>query len=188
MYVKVTSILTHLTESSKSLVECVAAVIVGRSSCLQSHHPTSGGFLPYRPIHWPLARCRSSTVFSSVVLVASFATGASLLPIGNGDGLRLAHACVVVRSRGVCRGHVSILTLAESSKSHAWSEACSSCRRKFGRRQAAFGHIISQPTGSFLPYRPHQVAAGTLPFSADVSSVRFSRVFAAGVVAARPLW
>ncbi|MCZ8485445.1 hypothetical protein O9993_05635 [Vibrio lentus] len=57
-------------------------------------------------------------------------------------------------------------------------------------RQAAFGHIIQRPTGSFLPYRPASVAAGgTLPFSTkcfpsvvSVASLPLARVVAAVTV------
>ncbi len=56
------------------------------SSCLRSHHPTNWAF--YRTVHpWPLARCRSGTVFSSVVSVSRL-----FLPLAR----RCCHVTVMV--------------------------------------------------------------------------------------------
>ncbi|MCZ8485444.1 hypothetical protein O9993_05630 [Vibrio lentus] len=65
-------------------------------------------------------------MFSSVVSVASFATGASL-PSRRGDGLPARSACVVV-GRGVCRGHVSILTCDHQSR--CCGDGTCSCRHR----------------------------------------------------------
>ncbi|MCZ8485450.1 hypothetical protein O9993_05660 [Vibrio lentus] len=147
-------------------------------SCLRSHvrQPT-GSFLPYRHIRGAVAHCRSvpcffgrfSRVFCHWRVVARH---------GNGDGLRLAHACSVSLSVAVYVSHVSILTHpAEVIEVAAWSERVAAV---IVERQAAFGHII-QPTGSFLPYRQHPWPLA--PYRSTVPRVffgRFGRVFATG--------
>ncbi|MCZ8485435.1 hypothetical protein O9993_05585 [Vibrio lentus] len=76
--------------------------------------------------HMPFTSVAAGTLpFGTVFSAGRFSrvflpTGASLPRHGNGDGLRLAHACVVV-GRGVCEGHVSILTW-QVIEVAAWSE------------------------------------------------------------------
>ncbi|MCZ8488638.1 hypothetical protein O9992_19770 [Vibrio lentus] len=62
--------------------------------CLRSHHQPTGNFLPYRHIRGRWHVAVEYRVFFGRFPVASFATGASFAARhGNGDGLRLAHAC-----------------------------------------------------------------------------------------------
>ncbi|MCZ8485449.1 hypothetical protein O9993_05655 [Vibrio lentus] len=77
------SILATGRSSSRCLGERVAAVIVERQAAASrfARIQPAGSFLPYRPHQWPLARCRSGTVFSSVVQVASLPLARRLLPV-----------------------------------------------------------------------------------------------------------
>ncbi len=106
VYVEVTS-LSWPWQSHRSRmpgVRRVAAAVVSLADVKLPSVTSSASQLVafYRTVHikWPLARCRSVPMFLPFVSVASLPL-ASLLPVHCGDGLRLAHACVVV-GRGVC--------------------------------------------------------------------------------------
>ncbi|MCZ8485441.1 hypothetical protein O9993_05615 [Vibrio lentus] len=122
MYVKVTSLDPGKSSEVAAWSERVAAVIVERQAAFGRIISQLVAF--YRAPSTSVAAGTIAVQYrvSSVVSVASFATGASLLRHGNGDGLRLAHACIRCRSRCMPEGSRLYLDDWQVIEVAAWSE------------------------------------------------------------------